>query len=226
MKPRIAALVPMRHHSVRVPGKNYRPFAGKMLYHHIIDSLLGCDMISETVIDTDSPVITEDARKNFPQVTLLERPEDLRSDTTSMNKVLMHSVTCIDADYYLQTHSTNPLVSSRTIERAIKMFLDKKDSCDSLFSVTKIQKRLWSSQRKPINHDPSVLLRTQDLDPLYEENSCIYIFSKDILLDLKNRIGKKPVLFEMDPIEAWDIDDESDFCIAEALHHKLTDAGE
>ncbi len=226
MKPRIAALVPMRHHSVRVPEKNYRTFAGKMLYHHIIDSLLGCDMISETVIDTDSPVIMEDARKNFPRVTLVERPQDLRSDTISMNKVLMHTVTCVDADYYLQTHSTNPLVSSKTIERAVKMFLDKKDSCDSLFSVTKIQKRLWDSNQKPINHDPSVLLRTQDLDPLYEENSCIYIFSKDILLDLKTRIGKKPILFEMDPMEAWDIDDESDFCIAEALYHKFTVAGE
>jgi CMP-N-acetylneuraminic acid synthetase len=183
-------------------------------------------MISETVIDTDSPVIMEDARKNFPRVTLVERPQDLRSDTISMNKVLMHTVTCVDADYYLQTHSTNPLVSSKTIERAVKMFLDKKDSRDSLFSVTKIQKRLWSSQQKPVNHDPSVLLRTQDLDPLYEENSCIYIFSKDILLDLKTRIGKKPILFEMDPMEAWDIDDEFDFCIAEALYHKFTVAGE
>jgi len=225
MKPRIAALVPMRHHSVRVPEKNYRPFAGKMLYHHIIDSLLACDMISETVIDTDSPVITDDARKNFPRVTLLERPDDLRCDTTSMNKVLMHTVSCIDADYYLQTHSTNPLIKSQTIERAIKMFLDKRDICDSLFSVTKIQKRLWDSNQKPVNHDPSVLLRTQDLDPLYEENSCIYIFSKDILVDLENRIGEKPVLFEMDPIEAMDIDDESDLVIAEALYHKITVAG-
>ncbi len=41
MKPeKIVALVPMRHHSVRVPGKNYRPLAGKPLYQHILDTLL------------------------------------------------------------------------------------------------------------------------------------------------------------------------------------------
>lgn len=47
MKPYVVALVPMRHHSERVPGKNYRPFAGKPLYHYILSSLLACPLISE-----------------------------------------------------------------------------------------------------------------------------------------------------------------------------------
>ncbi len=196
MSPRIVARVPMRQHSVRVPEKNYRLFAGEMLYRHIVRSLLACDMISEVVIDTDSPVIKKDAAVNFPQVKVIERPDDLRADTISMNKVLMHDVSCVDADYYLQTHSTNPLVTSQTIERAIQLFLDKQDSCDSLFSVTKIQKRLYDGQLKAVNHDPKVLLRTQDLEPLYEENSCIYIFTKAVLLELKTRnVDHRVILF-------------------------------
>ncbi len=63
---KIAALVPMRHDSERVQKKNYRLFNGLPLYHHIINTLLECHLISTIHIDTDSPVIMEDAEKNFP----------------------------------------------------------------------------------------------------------------------------------------------------------------
>ena len=71
MKPRIVALVPMRHNSERVPGKNYRPFGSKELYHHIIESLTDCELIDEVVINTDSPTIMENASVHFPQVRLI-----------------------------------------------------------------------------------------------------------------------------------------------------------
>jgi len=218
MKAQITALVPMRHHSKRVPGKNYRPFAGRMLYQHIIGSLLGCNLISEVVIDTDSPTIMEDASQNFPQVRLIERLEDLRSDTVPMNDVLLYDVTKVESDYYLQTHSTNPLLSTETITDAIQLFLDKYPSYDSLFSVTAVQRRLWDNLGRAINHNPAILLRTQDLPAVYEENSCLYIFDRRVLETRHNRIGERPLMFEMDRIEAWDIDDELDFRIGEFLY--------
>ena len=49
---KFAALVPMRHHSQRVPGKNYRPLAGKPLYQHIVETLLSVPEISIVVVDT------------------------------------------------------------------------------------------------------------------------------------------------------------------------------
>ncbi len=123
MKSRIVALVPMRHHSERVPGKNYRLFAGKPLYHQIINNLLNCDLISEVVIDTDSPIIMEDASQYFPEVRLIQRPENLTDDSTPMNDVILHDVLQVQSDFYLQTHSTNPLLSASTISRAINDFL-------------------------------------------------------------------------------------------------------
>ena len=63
---KIVALVPMRHDSVRVPGKNYRPIAGKPLYHHILETLLACPEITQVVVDTDSPVILKDWQKTSP----------------------------------------------------------------------------------------------------------------------------------------------------------------
>ncbi len=84
------ALVPMRHHSQRVPGKNFRELAGKPLFHHIVSTLLDCPEISQVVIDTDSPEIIAGTRQYFPQVVILERPEHLRADTIAMNEVLLH----------------------------------------------------------------------------------------------------------------------------------------
>ncbi len=218
--PRIVALVPMRHHSERVPGKNYRYFAGRPLYHHIVNSLLTCSLISKVVIDTDSPIIMEDAKKHFPQVRLIERPEHLRGGRVPMNDVLLHDVSQVEADYYLQTHSTNPLLSTETISNAVQTFLKDRSMYDSLFSVTGVQVRLWDESARAINHDPAILLRTQDLPPIYEENSCLYIFAKKMLETRHNRVGERPLMFEIDRIEAWDIDEELDFEIAEFLYLK------
>lgn len=220
MMPRIVALVPMRYHSERVTGKNYRAFAERPLYHHIVKSLLGCSLIAEVVIDTDSPVIMDDAKQHFPQVRLIERPEYLRADTVPMNDVLLYDVTQLEADYCLQTHSTNPLLRTETITEAIQLFLDNYPMYDSLFSVTRVQTRLWDGLARAINHNPEILLRTQDLPPVYEENSCLYIFSRTTLETRHNRIGERPLLFEIDRIEAWDIDEELEFQIAEFLYLK------
>jgi len=214
---RIVALVPMRHDSERVRGKNYRLFAGRPLYHHVIEALLGSPLVDEVVIDTDSPFIHDDARKVFPNVTLLQRPEYLRSGTVSMNDVLLNTVRQVEARFYLQTHSTNPLLTPELITGAITSFLESYPACDSLFSVTPIRARLWDAAVRAINHDPAVLLRTQDLPPVYEENSCLYIFTRENLETWHNRIGEIPLLFEMDREDAIDIDNELDFRVAEFL---------
>jgi CMP-N-acetylneuraminic acid synthetase len=216
--PRIAAFVPMRHDSERVRGKNYRPLGGRPLYHHIVSSLLECGRIDEVVIDTDSPLIAEDAQTAFPEVRVLARPEHLLGGDVPMNDVLLHDVEQVQADLYVQTHSTNPLLRAETIRRALDAFLGAGERHDSLFTVTPLHTRLWTSEGRAINHDPEVLLRTQDLPPVMEENSCLYIFDAATLRRRGNRIGERPLLFELDAHEAWDIDEELDWLVVEALH--------
>lgn len=218
--PKIAALVPMRHHSQRVPGKNYRLLAGQPLFHYIITTLLACAEISEVVVDTDSTPIMDGLREHFPAVHVLERPDHLRDDTVPMNEILLHDTTQVEADFYLQTHSTNPLLRSETISLATQTFLANYPSYDSLFSVTRLQTRLWDQLGRAVNHNPAILLQTQDLPPMYEENSCVYIFTRQTLLSRRNRLGERPLMFEIDSAEAWDIDDELDFQITDFLIHQ------
>ena len=222
----IAALVPMRHHSQRVPGKNFRPLAGKPLFHHIIGSLLACPEISQVVVDTDSQPIMEGLQQHFPMVRILERPEELRGDAVSMNEILVYDTSQVEADYYLQTHTTNPLLHPSTISRAIQTLMANIPEYDSLFSVTRLQVRLWDHLGRAINHNPAILLQTQDLPPIFEENSCIYIFTQRNLINRLNRLGERPYMFEMVASEAWDIDEELDFAITEFLMQQaLQDKG-
>jgi CMP-N-acetylneuraminic acid synthetase len=213
----VIALVPMRHHSERVPGKNYRLLGGRPLYAHVLSTLEGCPEIGRIIVDTDSAVITEGVAREFPRVTLVERPANLRGDEVPTNEVLLHDVEVVPGRFYLQTHCTNPFLTPRTVSGAVRAFFATYPRFDSLFSVTRLQKRLWDEHGRPLNHDPAVLLRTQDLPPLFEENSCIYLFERSALLARRTRLGERPRMFEMDALEAWDIDEEADFAFAEAL---------
>lgn len=224
--PQLAALVPMRHHSQRVPGKNYRPLAGKPLFHYIIETLLKVPEIGQVVVDTDSEPVMQSLLKDFPQVQIINRPEFLRADDIAMNEILKHDTAQVKADLYLQTHSTNPLLKPETISRAIQAFINAAPACDSLFSVTRMQTRLYDQFGHALNHDPSVLIQTQELPPVYEENSCIYIFTGENLLKRNHRIGIHPFMFELNADEAWDIDEELDFAVCEYLIKRSASSAE
>ena len=217
---KLAALVPMRHHSQRVPEKNYRDLAGKPLYQHILSILLDVPELDEIYVDTDSPVIAEGIKNSFPEINVIDRPEDLRADEVSMNRIIAYDMSVIGADLYLQTHSTNPLLQAGTISKAIQIFLENRSNFDSLFSVTRLQTRLYDQEGKAINHNPGELIQTQDLSPLYEENSCIYLFTETGLKENDHRIGSSPYLYEISPDESWDIDTPLDFEIVEFLMKK------
>jgi len=207
----------MRHHSQRVTGKNYRILAGKPLFHHILTTLLDVPEIKEVCVDTDSSLIKSGLEVSFPDVRILDRPEDLSADDISMNKIISYDTSLVKADYYLQTHSTNPLLKAETISDAINTFLENKNHYDSMFSVTRLQTRLYDKDGIAVNHNPNELIQTQDLPPLFEENSCLYLFTKQSLEKHGHRIGSSPYLFEIDPDEAWDIDTSLDFKIVNCL---------
>ena len=222
----LVALVPMRHHSQRVPGKNYRILAGKPLFHHILETLLAVPEVDRIVVDTDSDLVMDGLGADFPQVTIINRPESLRADNVSMNDILLYDTQQIRANFYLQTHSTNPLLKPETVSRAVQALMTHYPSRhDSLFSVTRLQTRLYDELGRAINHDPEVLIQTQDLPPVYEENSCLYIFTRENLLQRHHRIGEKPIMFEINIDEAWDIDEELDFAITDFLLRRRNQIG-
>jgi CMP-N-acetylneuraminic acid synthetase len=218
---KLTAIIPMRHSSERVPGKNYRDFAGKPLFHYIVQTLLDCKQIDQVVVDTDSLIVQEQCNIHFPSVLVLERPEHLKDGSIPMNDVLLNTINQVPSEFYLQTHSTNPILTAATLSAGIDTFFKVYPMYDSLFSVTRKHVRFWDSLARPVNHNANILLRTQDLPPIFEENSCFYLFTKEILENKHNRIGNRPFLYEIPEAEAQDIDVELNFIMAELLYKNL-----
>jgi CMP-N-acetylneuraminic acid synthetase len=215
---KVTALVPIKDHSERVKGKNFRDFCGKPLYHHIVHTLDKTYAVDKIVINTDSPRVLAEAPKLSPKVEVLERPKELVGDYVSTNMIFEYDISKFESDIYLQTHATNPLLKAETIADALNTFLKNEENHDSLFSVNCYHNRFYDFKGVPINHDPKKLIRTQDLEPVYEENSCIYVFTKESFMKDKKRIGENPFLYVMPLIEACDIDDEFEFKLAELLN--------
>lgn len=214
---KIVALLPLKENSERIAGKNFKDFAGKPLFFWMLDSLLKNNNINSVVINTDAgETLLNHGLKQSKRVIIKERPVHLRGDDISMNLIIEDDVNFTEADLYLMTHTTNPLLSTKTITEAIEVFLAQSDH-DSLFTVNKVQSRFYDEKAVPINHDPDNLIQTQDLPLWYEENSCLYIFTKKSFLKTKTRIGSNPMVYPISKTESVDIDIMDDWNIAEAI---------
>jgi CMP-N-acetylneuraminic acid synthetase len=225
-KKRIIALLPMKAHSSRVKGKNFRTLVNKPLFKWILDTLLSITEIEKVVINTDArEILAENGLVENSRVKIRNRKKELCGDEVSMNLILADDIASESADIYLMTHTTNPLLSANTIKKAINSFLMESEAgkADSLFTVNRFQTRFYRGDSSPVNHDPDNLIPTQDLEPWFEENSNLYLFTADSFRKTNARIGRNPILFESPKIESVDIDEEEDWAIAESLASALVD---
>lgn len=222
------ALLPMKASSQRVQGKNFRNFCGKPLFRWILDNILAVSEIDLVVINTDARDILADyGLVESERVMIRDRPESLCGHTVSMNLIIQDDLESVSADTYLMTHTTNPLLSSKTISDAITQYNSgiRNESCDSLFTVNKVQTRFYREDCSPVNHDPDNLIQTQDLEPWYEENSNLYIFTKESFSRTNARIGVKPVMLKTPAFESSDIDTPDDWDMAVVTTQYLIEKG-
>lgn len=211
---KVIALLPMKAHSQRVKNKNFRDFCGRPLFHHVLGSLLNVSQIDKILINTDA--FDQIMKLGLPEgwegrVVIRRRKRELCGDKVSMNLIIADDLEASDGQIYIMTHATNPLLTSHTICKALETYLELQPKNDSLFSVDRIQARVYDADGLPINHVPNMLLQTQDLLPCYVENSNLYIFSKWSFMQTDARIGLKPYMYEMDEMESVDIDTEEDW---------------
>ncbi len=214
---RIVALLPMKANSVRVKGKNFRDFCGKPLFRWILDTLLAVEEIDQIIINTDARhILAENGLVDTDRITIRDRKPEICGDHVSMNLVLADDVANVPADLYLMTHTTNPLMSAVTISNAIAAFQQAQvaGQADSLFTVDKVQTRFYRADCSPVNHDPDNLIPTQNLEPWFEENSNLYIFTPSSFAKTKARIGMRPLMYEGPYFESIDIDTPADWDFA------------
>jgi len=214
---KIAVMIPMKAHSERVPNKSFRKLGRRLLSQWIVDTFTQLKIERELDMDiwinTDSDEIMDMYAKR--RVKQYPRPLALRGDYTSMNNIIEDWMMRIKPyDIYMQTHITNPFLSKQTIEKGIDMFLQQdKPTKQSVMGVTEHKERMYYN-KQPVNFDYNNLIRTQDLIPVYEDNSCLYVFNKEIFNRNRNRVSEDPIHLPVPFPENIDIDTEDDMLIA------------
>ena len=215
------ALLPMKANSERVKGKNFKHFSGKPLFQWTLNTLLSVKEIDQVIINTDArELLINNGLVENDRLLIRDRRPEICGDLVSMNLIIEDDINNTDADVYLMTHTTNPMMKANTVRDALAAFNSNK-TIDSLFTVDKIQTRFYDKDCNPVNHNPDNLLRTQDLEPWYEENSNLYIFTKNSFINTKARIGKNPMMYETPKFESIDIDTPSDWDLAVLINDYL-----
>lgn len=207
----IVAIMPIKLNNERCPGKNTRLLGDKPLLAHELDNLKRtglCDSIN--VYCSDEAVIPF-----IPEgVNFVKRPSFLDLPTSNFNQIFENFMNTVDAEVYVYAHATAPFITVDTMQQCIEAV--KSGEYDSAFCASKIQTFLWKNG-EPLNFDASNLPRTQDLDPIYQETSGVYVFTKEVFKKYGRRIGVNPFIKEVTFKETVDIDNPEDFDLAEAL---------
>ena len=215
------AFLIIKAHSQRVPDKNFRPLAGRPLFRWIVDALLATPAVARVVIDTDcAQRLRAVGLPDDDRLALLDRHPSLLGDHVTANRLIEGSLPHLGTGAILMTHATSPFLQPETLGRAIARF--QASNADSLFGVTRHQARFWRSDGRAVNHDPADLVPTQQLEPWFEENSSLYLFTAASFRATGARIGRAPELFETPALESIDIDTEDDWVLAEAVAGGLT----
>jgi CMP-N-acetylneuraminic acid synthetase len=220
MKKKIVGMIPVKLNNDRFPGKNIkRFFDGMPLITFVLKKLIHVAGIDELYVFCSNDTIRDYL---IDGVTYLKRPTFLDTKDATPQNIMREFIACIDADIYMISHVTSPFVTVKHFEECINAVMS--GGFDSSFTGEKIQKLLWTNNNMPLNFDAACVSRTQDLEPIYAENSAAYVFEKDVFLKQNRRVGNNPHITVISGIECIDIDYPEDFEIANAIYRNLIDS--
>ena len=205
--------MPIKLKNERCPGKNTRLLGTKPLLQYELDSLKETNLCDSINVYCSS----EDVVPYLPDgINFIKRPKFLDLPTSNFTQIFDNFIAVKDANIYVYAHATAPFITVNTMRECIESV--KSGVYDSAFCAVKLQDYLWRDG-EPLNFDATNLPRTQDLKPIFQETSGVYVFTKEVYEKYRRRIGKKPYIKEVSFKESIDIDNPEDFEIAEALVH-------
>lgn len=214
----IKALVAVRSGSRRVENKNIRPFAGSSLLEIKIQQLKRLSCLDGIVVNSnDEGMLATAAGLGCETV---KREQIYATNDVSMSDVYKNMAEHIDTDIIAYINVTNPLIKDETITNAIDLYFKNIDRHDSLNSAHLIKEFLFYN-KLPLNYDLRFQPRSQDLPDISALNFAINIISRDRMIECRNVVGYSPYIFNIDEIEATDIDNQIDFDFAEFMYKRL-----
>ena len=212
-----ACIIPIKTYSSRLSQKNFRLLGDKSLYKYLIESIVKANCFDRIYLDSDSEIIKDYA--NDCGLGFIQRKPELAKGSAGGNDLIEYYREIIpEYYYYFQAHVTSPFLKPESI-RICHDILTGINEYNSVLTVMDVKKFLWH-QFKPVNYDPKILPRTQELEPVHEETSGLYGITAKEFDRNRCRIGSKPYFYIVDEKEAVDIDTIEDFKYAEYLLHR------
>lgn len=208
---KIVGIMPIKLNNERLPGKNTKLLADKPLLQYELLTLQKTGLVDDIYVYCSDMAVCDFLPRG---IQFIKRSKELDLPTSNFTQIFEAFMNEVDADIYVYAHATAPFISIVTMKQCIEAV--KTGNYDSAFCAVKIQDFLWSEGR-PLNFDASNIPRSQDLKPIYRETSGIYVFTKDVFLKYRRRIGNNPFIKEVNYKEAVDINNPEDFELAEAM---------
>lgn len=209
-------LIPARGGSKRIPNKNIVLLKNKPLLGSAIEKAKKVKEIEEVWVSTESKKIKEVALQYGAKI--IDRPEELASDTAKSESVMLHFANQLDFDNLLLFECVYPLTTVEDIDQLINKY--NSGNWDSILSLKRTTYYIWKINNDgttyPSSYKLGYNLRTQDYEGLYIESGGLYLTSKKALLKSKCYVSGK-IGYYILPHPSFQIDTWDDFKIVEAL---------
>jgi CMP-N,N'-diacetyllegionaminic acid synthase len=214
---KIKALIAVRSGSIRVKNKNIRPFADTNLLELKINQLKRLTNLDGIVVNSNDNEMLGIATKL--KCETIKRDEIYATNTVSMSDVYKNMAENFPGEVIAYINVTNPLITDKTLFETIETYKKLMDEFDSINTAHQIKEFLFKDN-KPINYDLKNQPRSQDLPNILALNFACNLISKKKMIMCKNVVGENPFIYEINSIEATDIDNEIDFEFAEFVYQK------
>lgn len=224
---RSLGIIPARGGSKGVPRKNVRLLGGKPLIAHSIDAAKG-SQLDAYIVSTDDDEIAAVSEQFRARV--LRRPPELANDTTPMLSVVLHVLNTLETkgeqfDAMVLLQPTAPLRTSADIDACLKLL--QETGCDSVVSVVLVPGH-YHPDWQFVDDDGRLSLyngrgwdelvtRRQLLTPTYTRNGAIYACRVELVMNQITLYGGDVRAYSMPENRSANIDEESDFALAETL---------
>lgn len=216
------AIITARGGSKRIPRKNIKEFLGKPILAYSIEAARECGLFERVMVSTEDAEIAEIAKSYGAEVPFY-RSEKTSGDFATTNDVLLEVLEEYEKrgeEFELACclYPTAPFVTAEKLNRAAEMLL--ASDADTLIPVVAFsyppQRAMIMKEGRLVFEYPQYLdSRSQDLEPHYHDAGQFYIFRTEAFRANRKLMVGNILPFVVSETEVQDIDNESDWKIAE-----------